>query len=480
VSDNLPLNNNEKFIYLSMIALFMFRNNDNNNDLVNLLRTIESNLREYESSFRVEHFSSYPKIDIPFLSDLLDEVFTAFDEVEPEQLKDIIIFWLNKNIDNPYKEKSFLNIPTSYGLGKKLKSIEDYINPILEETKRKNNSLLQFLEKGIDLEIFEDDALNCFFMHDISHLTNDYIHFLLNLTDKKITSLQNIKDKKEHIIKILKDYNDNPEDLFNAPVLSYKMLHYLATSRLNMPPLSESFSIDEICLKAAQIVGFRGFSKGFLLTEEYSKDHQNQIVVDCEPIESKGNPGCLFSLVYNLLKNSFKKTNESNLDNKHLFIHAYEGPNSTYIISVGDNMDPIDLNMMKKRIREKILREGLENLDLSKKISHKFSEWQNSPYKIAIFRHSEITDLTYLARLSGSELSSYSINSGLGLYGLSNIIKEMNGRILYGESFKTGGPIFSIILSKDLSTDRFSKLLDSTRTYMTQQRLYHSGTLKTI
>jgi hypothetical protein len=278
-------------------------------------------------------------------------------------------------------------------------------------------------------------------------------------------------------MQILRNYNENPEDLFNAPILSYKMIHYLVTSNLDMPSFSEYFSVDEICRKSAQIVASRGFSKGFVLTEEYSSRHKNQIVLDCEPINAKGNPGCLFSIIYNLLKNSFKKTvNDSNETNT-LFIQSYEGSYSTYIISVGDNMDPINLNLMKDKVRKKILSEGFNSIDFSKKILKKIYQWQESPYKVGNFYHGEITNFCYLARLSGSEMPLNSLNSGLGLYGLSNLLKN-NGRILYGEDFNTGGPIFSVILPKNPSTNPFNGFLNNARTYFAQRRLYRLGCLK--
>ncbi|PIN76972.1 hypothetical protein COV17_00100 [Candidatus Woesearchaeota archaeon CG10_big_fil_rev_8_21_14_0_10_36_11] len=66
-------------------------------------------------------------------------------------------------------------------------------------------------------------------------------------------------------------------------------------------------------------------------------------------------------------------------------------------------------------------------------------------------------------------------SSGMGLWGVQYLLHEMGGKILYGEDFKTGGPLFTCILPKKLPAGKVGKTISNLATRLNAAPFYHRG-----
>lgn len=161
-----------------------------------------------------------------------------------------------------------------------------------------------------------------------------------------------------------------------------------------------------------------------------------------------------------------------------IFIQAYEAPFASYVITVGDTGSPIDLDVMKEKIRELVVKEGINTIKFSThRIRRKIANWEHSEYRVGDLTITDITDIAFMSRMSGFD-NSDNFSSGMGLYGIRYLVERLGGRILYGEDFKTGGPLFTLILPKDLPANRMQKVIYSAGPVIQSLRMYHSGNLR--
>jgi hypothetical protein len=273
----------------------------------------------------------------------------------------------------------------------------------------------------------------------------------------------------------LNRYNNDPELLFGAYVEPFKMLSHIVTNQLGHRPISEIFQPSRLALQTALTLQGRNINANYSITDRISDTNDNQIVLDTEPFAVNGNSGLVFSIIYNLAKNSHKKLGEKAHNSHKIYIQAYKAPYSCYVITVGDSGEPIDLNTMKEKIRAEILKKGIDKVIFpNERLKKKFNNWRISEYRVGEITMRDITDVAFMAHMSGFD-NKDEFSSGMGLYGIRYFIESMGGRILYGEDFKTGSPVFTCILPSTLPVNRMEKTIYSVASACNQRSFMKHG-----
>ena len=333
-------------------------------------------------------------------------------------------------------------------------------------------------------QIFGDEVAN-FVGHDSAHLAVDYMDVLRYLEMGLLVSVRRVVGSEfvPHFFRVLEQ---EPEKLYGLASMPLKMLRFLTQKELGEGIETERVNLKALTDRLGLAVAGRYFRVGFDVTERPSNPKGNYILNECEDFEVQHNIGCMSSIIYNFVKNALKKmvpedklVEEGFKDNKlRVQIQSYKTPHGSFVISVYDNGSPIDLNRMKFAMRRKIQEEGLENIEFPNRRTEKvFRGWKDNPYALRKLTHQDITDLAFLARLSGADNDDF-MSSGMGLYGVKYIVEEMGGQILYGEHYEHGGPIFTVILPRTLPDSYLASSVSSVRTGYLKYRMQKQGGLK--
>ena len=71
--------------------------------------------------------------------------------------------------------------------------------------------------------------------------------------------------------------------------------------------------------------------------------------------------GLVFSIIYNLAKNAYKKLMQEPDTGNKIYVQLYEAPLGCYVISVADSGSALDVDAMKEKIREHVQEYGINN-----------------------------------------------------------------------------------------------------------------------
>ena len=405
----------------------------------------------------------------------------TFREILPYPIEPILGEWdriikLTEQ-ENPEDLYEFLSVHRS-GIGQLQKAFWNSLISVSEQ-RSQPESLAQVQEYLPDA--FNDISLEQFFQHDISHISGDlFWQFrMAGATDSPEDSFVIMKDYRQEVRQFLERFNDEPEFFLGHYIEPFKMLHFMATTELGEKTKKEVFSPQRLVWQTAYTLQYRDISARVGISTRAGNTQRNEIVVDTEDFSLYGNSGLVFSIVYNLAKNAYKKLmDEPDAGNK-IYVQLYEAPLGCYVITVADSGSSIDVSVMKEKIREYIQEHGIENTPFpSLKLQRDVSAWRKSEYKVAELTIGDLTDIAFMARMSGVDIDSDNsgfITSGMGLYGVRYLVDKMGGRILYGENFKTGSPIFTVILPKTLPSSFLERTIAEVGSGINWVRYYHSG-----
>ncbi|MDP2749917.1 MAG: ATP-binding protein [Nanoarchaeota archaeon] len=422
-----------------------------------------------------------PKFDTRLFLDSYDFYLTHIKRLAPAALDEELYNERDKGLSSILYEKLRPNILKVREFRKWVidqRAPDDENNPTHDWGYQ--NSLGEKVE-----EAFFDNALHSFFTHDVNHLTLDSFSLFSNVFGG--LGLPKVNEyytgNRADIEDTLNHFNEKPADFLREFVEPYKMLNFMVENELNLKHKKEDFSPKQLAKEIAITLKFRNYFMEYAIVDSFSKTDKNEICLDVEDFELKGNSGCVWSIMYNLSKNSIKKFEEEaegkHDQNKKVFIQAYEAPRDSYVITVGDNGSGIDFNKMKKLMIDTIKEKGIDSLVFPNNSSKKrVRAWQDSPYKYGDMKISDITDIAFMARMSGFDNSTH-FSSGLGLYGLQYLTKELGGKMLYGET-KDGSPLFTIILPKAMPESRMKKYISDVQIQRNYNEMKNCGSLTNV
>jgi len=418
--------------------------------LTQLKGTLEDFLEGYQERRRT--FREFPKVDIEGIFSIWDNYLAFLDknkEAEEKERAKVTKDLRDKGVIGKDEVLGLINITGGFDVtidsiakqffaNYRSKLLETY--PEMKEGK---------ISHGVD-DIFNDSDLPAFFLHDINHLHADLTQqFWTIFSPKADYGVNRMRDCREEVRRFLERYNSNPESIYGAYLEPYKMLHFITTTELGEKPMVEQFQPAKLAMQTALILQNRYVQAEYSLVERLSNSKTNEIAVDGEEFTLNGNSGVVFSIIYNLAKNAYKKLGSKANNSQKIFIQVYEAPFSSYVISVGDSGKPIDLNVMKDKVRQLVLNKGIDNVSFPTNGSKKrYQRWQNSEYEVGGLTVKDITDVAFMARMSGFD-NADKFSSGMGLYGVRYFLNNVGGKILYGENFENGGPLFTCIIPKN-------------------------------
>ncbi|MBS3131070.1 sensor histidine kinase [Candidatus Woesearchaeota archaeon] len=399
------------------------------------LKKLDLMLDRYISSFPdrlSEEVKSLPKIDIDMVMSVWDMYLEAIKSGKDERT----IQNLHEKIKNTGKSLEIDVIR----MWKRL-----FYDPLSMEINSKIGDALA-----------DDQILMAFLGHDHAHLCTDISsQYKIITSAPEKTSSFIMENQREQVRAFLELHNTNPEYIFSHWINVNKMIHYIVTSKLGRKPKAELIIPADITMQTAMTLQRRSHRDAYSIVSRLSDTDANEIAVDAEYFKVVGNSGLIFSIIYNLAKNAYKKISKFKPNNSQkIALQVYEPSylGSCYIITVADNGGPIDLNAMKDVLRETIKAQGIENLKFpNTAIERKFRKWQQSGYSVKDITIGDITDIAFMGRMSGFEMEGQ-FSSGMGLYGVRYLVQNLGGKILYGEDFNTGGPMFTCILPKKMNS----------------------------
>ncbi|MFH1511552.1 MAG: hypothetical protein ABIF10_07715 [Candidatus Woesearchaeota archaeon] len=425
-------------------------------------------LAEHES--RKHMYSEYPKIDIDGTFALWDRYLAFLDTHKSEE----------ENARNAWEEKyNQPSQPIVYFYGDLISQMDHQFNPFWKGLKK---TLAEHFDWGYRTKSaisdilwtdFKDADLSRFFFHDINHLHADLLGQFLSVSEPMfLFNVDRMANHRDEVKDFLEKFNDDPEFFFAHMAEPYKMLHFIAASEQGKASINEPFSPSRLAWQTAYTLQNRYCEARCHLSKKASPAGINEIIVDAEDFTAKGNSGVVFFNVYNLAKNSYKKFIDNPNKSMKIYIQIYEAPHDTYVVTVGDSGSPIDLNVMKDKTRRKILKDGVDGVAwLSEAVRNKFLGWQSSDFKVADLSVGDLSELAFMARMSGSD-NNDTFSSGMGLFGINYLLSQSAGRILYGEDFTTGGPVFTCVLPKEFPTNPIEKKVFGLYSWLNERTLY--------
>ncbi|MBI3032070.1 hypothetical protein HYY69_01235 [Candidatus Woesearchaeota archaeon] len=448
--------------------------------------TLDDYLAGYEERKLI--FGQFPKYNIPLIFDLWDQ-YLAFLTANTKQEAEA------RRIFEEYHppRKGLKGIRLTGGFDDLIKGVTD---PVWKGFNQKLKDI--FPHEGNDeiitltRQALNDPNLYKFFVHDLNHLIGDLNRQWWCLSEIQWDySIERMRDYRDEIRGLLELFNADPEYMYGTYIQPFKMLDFIVCDKLGRRQRTEIFSPADLARKTWMILQARCPQFKFGLTTKLTDEPRNELAIDVENVAMYGNSGVVFSIIYNLVKNAYKKLVSDLSDEERIgydpskgfgkiYVQVYEAPLESVVITVGDTGKPIDLDKMKNKIRTLIHEQGIESVVfLSQGAKKRYENWQASAYKVGELSMKDITDVAFMARMSGFD-NNEEMSSGMGLYGLQYFVKRMGGFILYGENFETGSPIFTCVLPKNMSTGKFQRVLNLVSTGYTAARLYEFGHDKEI
>lgn len=448
---------------------------DNDRNALKVLNSsLEGCIEAYESSRHI--FNEFPKVDIEGLFRIWEEYINFLDgnRVQEAQARK------EREESGGFVPKYHLIMDGGYSKG-----VSKQVEEVFKENRARWNQIFsegRFAEHSREIEgelsnLKSWDLLR-FFVHDIYHLRGDLEKRFLCLSNPRgIATINTMRQRREQVRTFLELYNQNPEFLFGCLIEPYKMIHYVATGMLGEQPRLETFTPADLAWKVGFILQNRSPPHEFSLVSKPTATEGNEIIVDAEPFSVIGNSGVVFSVIYNLAKNAYKKIESKPIDASpiKIAIQVYQVPLGNYVITVADSGYPMDINLMKDKIRKAVLDDGIDSVIFpTRRFEKVVRNWEQSPYRVNELSVGDLVDVAFMARMSGFDNSS-SFSSGMGLYGIKNLASNVGARIMYGEKFEDGSPVFTVILPKEFPTSPIQRAGASLASRIVGAELYRNG-----
>lgn len=444
--------------------------------LTQLKGTLEDFLEGYQERRRT--FREFPKVDIDGIFSIWDNYLAFLDKNKEAEEKE------RERVTKDLREKGIIGKDETLGLVELTGGFDDVLHKIAKPFSDDHYSkLLQVypdiregkVHRAVEVA-FKDRDLSAFFFHDINHIFADLNQqFWTIFSPKADYGVNRMRNCREEVRRFLERYNSNPESLYGAYLEPYKMLHFIITTELGEKPMSEQFQPAKLAMQIALILQNRYVQAEYSLVERLTDSKTNEIAVDAEEFTLNGNSGVVFSIIYNLAKNAYKKLGGKANNSQKIFMQVYEALPSSYVVTVGDSGKPIDLNVMKDKVRQLVLEKGIDNVSFPTNGSKKrYQRWQNSEYKVGDLTVKDITDVAFMARMSGFD-NADKFSSGMGLYGVRYFLNNVGGKILYGENFENGGPLFTCVIPKKFPSNGIERHINSMLSKIPEMQLSYSG-----
>lgn len=237
------------------------------------------------------------------------------------------------------------------------------------------------------------------------------------------------------------------------------------------PSEVETIDLQRVLFTIGRLLQLRFvFDDYALASPDDRRKDRNEIVLDLSPSSLETNPGMIWSVLYNLMKNAAKELAcenrklESSKDSD-LGLRIVQGklpaqPKQLYIktevleeqgvtlIHVIDSGKGLDIGEIMNSIKEIIVKGLDKDAGLRKSAYRILEEWKRNPFAVRAFRMGDVYDLAGVARASGfvtRDRLNEQLSSGLGLWGVNYLTTMMGGQIIYTNTAQ-GGAMFTLIL----------------------------------
>jgi len=240
----------------------------------------------------------------------------------------------------------------------------------------------------------------------------------------------------------------------------------------------EYIDLQKLVYVIARSIQLRQFQDDYVLTTPKDRqEDRNEIILNLNESSLETNPGMIWSIIYNLMKNASKELSCSNNRDKNksgisvgrpthdlrrrieegelpqapikLYVKTEElvEPDLT-LIHVADSGKGLQLDEIMNSLKAIIENEMLHETDLKKRVKKILASWQKNPFAIRALRLGEVLDMAGIARLSGFA-TRYRLrgqmSSGMGLWGAEYLSSKMGGEIIYTNTVD-GGAMFTVIV----------------------------------
>src|SRR3989338_6097634 len=126
-----------------------------------------------------------------------------------------------------------------------------------------------------------------------------------------------------------------------------------------------------------------------------------------------------------------------------------------------DNGDPVCIdgfiNEVKRRLSEKDPDITNYLRSVAPNVLEVFQRWETQPFAIHDMYIGDAAELIHAGNITGIG-QHYHSGSGTGLLAVRYLAEAHGGKVLYTQSYKTGGPIFGVLLPKDPAKANPAKL----------------------
>ncbi len=336
-----------------------------------------------------------------------------------------------------------------------------------------------------------------FLIHDITHIKPSEIHMhgrqisFFNYVGQRARGERDREDQRYDKDVLAPDWQQMYQEVLPLipdiiTQLRYPHLFAKAVAELKLGrKLSDLETIDmqkmlEVIMKSMQL---RFSIDDYVVTTPDSRlPARNELIMDLSPSQLETNPGMIWSVLYNLIKNAAKELTTGDRDDDDPNKPAEESTNDLALRLVRgelpekpiklhvklENMDECDatiihvmdsgeglradeiMDSMKAIVSEELLHEA----DLKSSVKRILSAWEENPFAVRALRMGDVYDLAGLARVSGfvTRERTQSNSSGLGLWGATYLTQKMGGEIIYTNT-KDGGALFTVIVPNHYFTN---------------------------
>lgn len=281
-------------------------------------------------------------------------------------------------------------------------------------------------------------------------------------------------------------YRDALEDL-PALAAQARLPHAFAEARVNME-LGQPVATEEVDLRAMLRSILRSLQLRFgeddyvLLGSSASDPARNRLELSGDATVT-ANPGMLWSVLYNLLKNAAKEC-AGPKDGSALFDRVTEGrlparpsrisvnvervpQTQTVLVHILDNGKGLSVDEILGNVKQMQDRHMLAsaNHHVRGRVRKLMGDWvEGDPYAIRKVSMGDVYDLAALSRLSGfvTRERTKSDSSGLGLWGATYLADRMCGKVLWTNTADAGA-LFTVVLPEKFEPTRKRAITRETR-----------------
>ncbi|MBL4694010.1 hypothetical protein JKY72_01445 [Candidatus Gracilibacteria bacterium] len=330
-------------------------------------------------------------------------------------------------------------------------------------------------------EIGELSTMIAFLGHDVDHLTYerlllDYIAQRRNIRLREQLKA-GVKDDEMGMEMERNDLPSHPDDVealraaFDiTPQLAkqieypYGFLKTYAEMQLGSEPEEiEIINLKELVGATAHTVQLRYMADDYVITTpETLRPDRNQIILDLEEAKITSNTPMMWSIFHNLVGNAAKELSCSASGDAYRKRVNGEGLKKTNsikikveqlaeqdvtLIHVSDTGQGLSADEIMNSVKIMLKKNMIDESGLKVSVRQALRGWKNNHYAIRSLRMGDVYDLAGLSRVSGfsTRERTGSDSSGLGLWGVNFLAKQMGGGIIPTNTLDQGA-LFTVVI----------------------------------